>query len=304
MSLIPTDPLAPVPGPLDPQTPPGLHAARPTGLRGRVYAIIFETETPGGRLFDVVLIWAILLSVGIVLLESVQSVRAAGHGFFEVLEWIFTLLFTVEYALRLYAQPRRLAYARSFFGIVDLLAVLPTYLSLFFPGLHAFGVIRMFRLPRLFRIFKLLRYMDEARVLGLALKSAQPKITVFLTTLAGIVVSLGALMYLVEGSGSGFTSIPKGIYWAIITVTTVGYGDLVPRTVLGQAIASVTMILGYAIIAVPTGIVSAEWTRATRTVDQEGKRDEAARYCAVCGHPGSLHANYCAHCGAGFDSGG
>jgi voltage-gated potassium channel len=278
---------------------------RPAGFRGRVYTIIFETETKAGRAFDVVLIWAILLSVGIVLLESVGSIHAATGGLFEILEWIFTGLFTLEYALRLYAQPRRLGYARSFFGIVDLLAVLPTYLSLFFPGLHAFSVVRMFRLLRLFRIFKLLRYIDEARVLGLALKSAQPKITVFLTTLAGIVISLGAAMYLIEGKESGFTSIPKGIYWAIITITTVGYGDLVPRTVLGQALASLAMILGYAIIAVPTGIVSAEWTRAARIVDHDAAREDATvRVCEVCGYEGDIHANYCSHCGAGFDSGG
>lgn len=267
--------------------------ARPTGFRGRVYTVIFETETPGGRAFDVALIWAILLSVGIVLLESVQSIHTASGGALEVAEWFFTVLFTLEYALRLYAQPKRLAYARSFFGVVDLLAVMPTYLSLFFPGLHAFGVIRMFRLLRLFRIFKLLRYIDEARVLGLALKSAQPKITVFLTTLAGIVISLGAAMYLIEGPASGFTSIPKGIYWAIITITTVGYGDLAPRTPLGQALASVAMILGYAIIAVPTGIVSAEWTRAARTVDKE-----SARTCPTCAHAGiPADANYCGKCG-------
>lgn len=302
MSLIPAEPLSPPPGPVDPQAP-GLRP-RPAGLRGRLYTIIFETETPGGRLFDVVLIWAILLSVGLVLLESVEWVHRTTGGFLLGAEWFFTILFTVEYALRLYAQPRRFAYARSFFGVVDLLSVLPTYLALFFPGLHAFGVLRMFRLLRLFRIFKLLRYMDEARVLGLALKSAQPKITVFLTTLAGIVVSLGALMYLIEGRDSGFTSIPKGIYWAIITVTTVGYGDLVPRTVLGQAIASLAMILGYAIIAVPTGIVSAEWTRAARSVDREPAPREAGRRCDTCGHVGGLDANYCAHCGAGFDSGG
>lgn len=292
------------PRPVRPSPP--VPVARPTGFRGRVYTVIFETETRAGRAFDVALIWAILLSVGVVLLESVASIHAASGGLLQILEWIFTGLFTIEYALRLYAQPRRLSYARSFFGIVDLVAVLPTYLSLFFPGLHAFGVIRMFRLLRLFRIFKLLRYMDEARVLGLALKSAQPKITVFLTTLAGIVISLGAAMYLIEGEASGFTSIPKGIYWAIITITTVGYGDLVPRTVLGQAIASVAMILGYAIIAVPTGIVSAEWTRAARTVDNDAahRTEHTAVTCAMCGHTGSADANYCAHCGAGHDSGG
>jgi voltage-gated potassium channel len=275
-------------------------AERPTGFRGRVYTVIFETETKAGRAFDVVLIWAILLSVAIVLLESVEAVRTAGHGFLQAAEWAFTILFTVEYALRLYAQPRRLAYVGSFFGVVDLLAVLPTYLSLFFPGLHAFGVIRMFRLLRLFRIFKLLRYMDEARMLGQALKSAQPKITVFLTTLAGIVVSLGSLMYLIEGPESGFTSIPKGIYWAVTTVTTVGYGDLAPRTVLGQTIASFAMILGYAVIAVPTGIVSAEWTRAARAVEKESAR-ESGRSCGGCGHEGApADANYCPHCGAGL----
>jgi voltage-gated potassium channel len=302
---MPSTPQPVLPSPPDPQAP-GLHANRPTGFRGRVYTIIFETETPGGRLFDVFLIWAILISVGVVLLESVESVQAASGGLLQILEWIFTGIFTIEYVLRLYAQPRRLAYARSFFGVVDLLAVLPTYLSLFFPGLHAFGVIRMFRLLRLFRIFKLLRYMDEARVLGLALKSAQPKITVFLTTLAGIVVSLGSLMYLIEGPASGFTSIPKGIYWAVITITTVGYGDLVPRTVLGQTIASFAMILGYAVIAVPTGIVSAEWTRAARTVEQDGlcRNDPSARRCDSCGYEGSVEDNYCAHCGAGYDSGG
>jgi voltage-gated potassium channel len=279
-----TAPIVPLLAP----TPP-----RPTGFRGRIYTVIFETETKGGRAFDVALIWAILLSVAIVMLESVEAIRAAAGGFLEIAEWFFTALFTLEYALRLYAQPRRLAYAGSFFGVVDLLAVLPTYLSLFFPGLHAFGVIRMFRLLRLFRIFKLLRYIDEARVLGIALKSAQPKITVFLTTLAGIVISLGAVMYLIEGRESGFTSIPKGIYWAIITVTTVGYGDVVPRTMLGQAVASVAMILGYAIIAVPTGIVSAEWTRAARTVDRE-----SARSCKACGHAGAApDANFCARCG-------
>jgi voltage-gated potassium channel len=261
-------------------------------LRARVHRIIFETDTPAGRLFDVVLIWAILLSVVAVMLESVEAVRNAAAGPLHAVEWFFTGLFTAEYAVRLWCSPRRWRYARSFFGIVDVLAFLPTYLALFFPVLHAFGVIRVFRLLRLFRVFKLLRYMREASVLAVALRNAQPKITVFLITLGGIVVSLGSLMYLVEGPEAGFTSIPKSIYWAIITVTTVGYGDLVPLTVAGQTLASIAMILGYAVIAVPTGIISAEWANVARNL-------ESQRTCPACDKQGHLHdARFCRDCGA------
>ena len=229
------------------------------------------------------------------MLESVTSVREAAAGPLALLEWTFTIVFTLEYAARLWCSPRPLRYARSFFGIVDVLAILPTYLALFFPPLHAFGVIRVFRLLRLFRVFKLLRYMREATVLAQALRNAQPKITVFLITLGGIVVSLGSVMYLVEGPAAGFTSIPKSIYWAIITVTTVGYGDLVPTTVAGQAIASLAMILGYAVIAVPTGIISAEWANAAR-------HQEKLRACGVCGTHGHLQdARFCRGCGAPLD---
>lgn len=282
-------------------------------MRTRVHTVIFGTETRAGRMFDIVLIWAILISVAAVMLESVQAVREAAEGPLRALEWFFTLAFTLEYAARLWSNPHRVRYARSFFGIVDLLAFLPTWLALFFPVLHAFGVIRVFRLLRLFRIFKLLRYMQEANVLAQALRNAQPKITVFLITLGGIVVSLGSLMYLVEGAASGFTSIPKAIYWAIITVTTVGYGDLVPVTVTGQTIASIAMILGYAVIAVPTGIISAEWAHVARTAatgggsgdggqsrgDNGHKTRPAASPCPSCGYEEhTADARYCARCGA------
>jgi voltage-gated potassium channel len=271
---------------------PRLDRDTKASLRERVHTVIFESDTRGGRLFDVILIWAILLSVAAVMLESVEAIRNAASGLLYTLEWFFTIAFTIEYAARLWCSPRRVRYARSFFGIVDVLAFLPTWLALFFPVLHAFGVIRVFRLLRLFRVFKLLRYMHEASVLAQALRNAQPKITVFLITLGGIVVSLGSLMYLVESADSGFTSIPKSIYWAIITVTTVGYGDVVPVTVVGQTIASIAMILGYAVIAVPTGIISAEWANIARN-------QESLRACATCDTQGHARdASFCRGCGA------
>ncbi len=269
-----------------------------SGLRTRVHDIIFKTDTKAGRVFDVVLIWVILVSVAVVMLESVEAVRMALAGPLHAIEWFFTIAFTLEYAVRLWCSPRRVRYALSFFGIVDLLAFLPTWLALVFPPLHAFGVVRVFRLLRLFRVFKLLRYMQEASQLAQALRNAQPKITVFLTTLAGIVVSLGSLMYLVEGAASGFTSIPKSIYWAVITVTTVGYGDLVPVTVAGQAIATLAMILGYSIIAVPTGIISAEWVNVVRGGQSPRESAMASNACPGCGrgdHPAD--ARFCSGCG-------
>ena len=216
------------------------HDARllPENLRDRLAVIIFGTNTPAGKAFDAVLIWAIVLSVIMVLLESVHPLQRRYDAWLYAAEWFFTGLFTVEYLVRIYCLRRKWKYVFSFFGIVDLLSFLPTYLALLFPGTQALGVIRIFRVVRLFRVFKLVRYMKEARILGLALRNAQPKIIVFLTILLGIVTTLGALMYLVEGEANGFTSIPKGIYWAVITLTTVGYGDLVPRTVLGQSLAN------------------------------------------------------------------
>jgi voltage-gated potassium channel len=260
-------------------------------LRRRLYIIIFEAETPAGRAFDIALIWAILTSVLVAVLETVPFIRREEVENFHRVEWFFTLLFTVEYAFRLLCHRRPLHYAFSFFGLVDLLSILPTYLSLLFPGSQALVVIRVFRTLRLFRIFKLIRYMREARVLLVALQASRPKVIVFLVALSGIVITMGALMYLVEGERNGFTSIPKSIYWAVITLTTVGYGDLVPKTVLGQSIATLVMIMGYSIIAVPTGIVSAEIAQASRRLANES----VCLACGKLGHEGD--AKFCDRCG-------
>lgn len=261
-------------------------------LRRKLYIIIFEADTRAGRNFDIALIWAILASVTAAVLESVGSIRASNQGTFHLVEWILTLMFTVEYGFRLFSHPRPLTYAFSFFGLVDLLSILPTYISLLFPGTQVLVVIRVFRTLRLFRIFKLVRYMREARILLIALQGSRPKIIVFLVALSGIVVTMGALMYLVEGEANGFSSIPKGIYWAVITLTTVGYGDLVPRTILGQAIATLVMIMGYSIIAVPTGIVGVEIAQAVRKVEE-------ASPCPACSKTGhDTDARHCKYCGA------
>lgn len=263
-------------------------------LRRRLHVIIFEAETFGGRAFDVALIWAILASVTVAVLESVASIRGGNEAGLHRAEWFFTVLFSCEYGLRLFCHGRPLRYAFSFFGLIDLLSILPTYLSLLFPGSQALVVIRVFRILRLFRIFKLIRYMKEARILLLALQGSRPKIIVFLVALSGIVITMGAIMYLVEGEAHGFTSIPKGIYWAVITLTTVGYGDLVPKTVFGQTIATFIMILGYSIIAVPTGIVGVEIAQASRQFAE-------ATACPGCGKAGhDPDARHCKHCGAGL----
>jgi voltage-gated potassium channel len=266
---------------------------RPSGaIRGKLYTVIFEADTFGGRAFDVALIWAILASVSVTILETVPSLREGRLDLFHRVEWAFTFLFTVEYAFRIACHGRPLRYVFSFFGLVDLLSILPSYLSLFFPGSQALVAIRIFRTLRLFRILKLVRYMKEARILLSALQASRYKITVFLMVVIGIAVSMGALMYLVEGEAHGFTSIPKGIYWAVVTLTTVGYGDMYPKTPVGQAIASLVMILGYSIIAVPTGIFSAEIVQATRRLGDTPS-------CAACGKTGHEDdARYCRNCGA------
>jgi voltage-gated potassium channel len=266
---------------------------RPSGaIRRRLYTIIFEANTFGGRAFDLVLIWAILGSVSVTILETVPSLREGRHQTFLRVEWAFTLLFTVEYFFRLSCHARPFRYAFSFFGLVDFLSILPSYLSLLFPGSQALVAIRIFRTLRLFRVLKLVRYMKEARILLVALQGSRQKIIVFLMVVIGIVISMGALMYLVEGEANGFTSIPRGIYWAVVTLTTVGYGDMYPKTSLGQVIASVVMILGYSIIAVPTGIFSAEIAQASRRMGDTGP-------CLNCGKAGHEDdARYCRHCGA------
>ena len=261
-------------------------------LRARLHSLIYEHDTPSERAFDVVFIAAILLSVVVVMLDSIAELSARYRGFFQAAEWCFTVLFTVEYVLRVYAAHRRWEYARSFYGLVDLLALLPTYLSVIFPAGRFLIAFRILRVLRVFRILKLATYVREASVLTSALRASRQKIIVFVSTVLAIVVVVGALMYLIEGSNSGFTSIPQGIYWAIVTLTTVGYGDIAPTTVLGRIVASALMVLGYGIIAVPTGIVTLELERASR-------QGMATRRCTDCGlERHDADAGHCKRCGA------
>ncbi len=259
--------------------------------RARLHEIIFEAETPGGRAFDVALLLAIVLSVIAVCLESVGSIRAQYGGPLRALEWLFTLLFTVEYVLRLLSVGRPWRYALSFYGLVDLLAVAPTYLSLLVAGTQSLIVIRALRLLRIFRILKLAQFVGEARMLHAAMRASSRKIIVFLGTVLTLVLIIGALMYLIEGADNGFTSIPQSVYWAIVTMTTVGYGDVAPQSVPGKVLASAVMILGYGIIAVPTGIVTVEMASALK----HSTRTEACMECGAEGH--AVDAVYCKYCG-------
>ena len=263
------------------------------GWRLRLYTIIFEAETRAGRAFDIALIVAILASVGVVIADSVAPLRARHGALFGVLEWVFTVGFTLEYLARLACVRHPLRYATSFYGVIDLLAVLPTYLAFFVPELHALIDVRLLRLLRVFRIFKLGAYVEEYGALGRALRASRRKIAVFLSFVLLVVTVMGTLMYVVEGPEHGFTSIPTAIYWAITTMTTVGFGDLTPKTDLGRLIASVMMLLGWGTLAVPTGIVTAEFT-AQRLV-----REPTTRSCHECLSEGHLPtARFCRDCGA------
>ena len=263
--------------------------------RTRLFHIIFEADTPRGKAFDVLLILAIIASVVVVMLDSVASYRAQYPSFLRTAEWMFTILFTAEYFLRLACVDKPARYARSFFGVIDLLAVIPTYLSVLVPGAQFLLVIRLLRILRVFRVLKLAAYLVEAEILVAALRDSRRKILIFMFAVLTLTVILGALMYLIEGDANGFTSIPRGVYWAIVTLTTVGYGDISPKTDIGQAFASLIMILGYGIIAVPTGIVTAEMTRqALGRGRQEGSQDT----CPRCGlEPHDADARYCKRCG-------
>ena len=261
-------------------------------LRSTLYEIIFESDTQAGKMFDIVLLYAIAFSVLAVMLESVQAIRQSTGNLLIFFEWLFTIFFTLEYVVRLYCSPKPFRYVFSFFGLIDLLSILPSYLSFYMLGTNSLLVIRGFRLLRIFRILKLGRYTGEAQVLLNALRASRPKITVFLSSVMGLVLVMGSVMYLVEGEESGFTSIPRAIYWAIVTLTTVGYGDIAPQTVLGQMIASVVMIMGYAILAVPTGIVSVELAKSEQA-------ELASKRCAACGCLDHLEeASFCMKCGA------
>ena len=263
-------------------------------FKQKVHEIIFEADTANGKLFDVILLAAILLSIIGVMLESVDEIDKKYHELIMAFEWGFTILFTIEYFFRIYAVNRPLKYIFSFMGIVDLLAIIPTYLIFIFPAVHWMSVIRAIRLIRIFRIFKLSRYLRGAHTMQIALRSSRPKIIVFLLSIMLFVIILGTLMYIIENSvgTNGFENIPNSIYWSIITLTTVGYGNIVPMTILGKIVASFIMILGYGIIAVPTGIVTAEFSRKKR----EKVSTQACPDCSAEGH--EMEATFCNKCGA------
>jgi voltage-gated potassium channel len=260
-------------------------------FRSRAREVIFGTDTPAGKAFDVALMILIIASVLAVVLESVSWIHDAYGPWLRAVEWAVTIAFTVEYLLRLYCVDKPWRYARSFFGVVDLLAILPTYLSVLIPGAQSLLVIRGLRLLRVFRVLKLAHFVGEASQLRVALQASLRKIIVFLGAVLTIVVIVGSMMYLVEGAEHGFVNIPVSIYWAIVTMTTVGYGDIAPQTALGKMLASVIMILGYGIIAVPTGIVSVELAG----VSKKTATDRACPGCGAHGHDGD--ARYCKHCG-------
>ena len=259
--------------------------------RETLYHIIFGTDTRKGRLFDILLLWAILLSIGVVILESLKPLRQEYQEIFYYSEWFFTILFTVEYFTRIWISRKPFHYILSPLGIIDLLAILPTYVSIFFTGTHFLIAIRGIRLLRIFRILKLNRIMGHGELILLALRRSSGRIGVFLFAILNIVIIIGAIMYVIEGENNGFDSIPRSIYWAIVTITTVGYGDISPQTPLGQFISSIIMIVGYAIIAVPTGILSAEMVKQSYEKElpecpECGNKYNAGkdRYCSNCGH--------------------
>ncbi len=259
--------------------------------RSKLYNIVFRIETPAGKLFDVILLWAIVGSILVVTLESVKELDNQFESIFAVIEWVFTILFTIEYVLRILVLKKPLKYVFSFLGIIDFLALVPTYLSLFVTGGAYLVVIRAIRLLRIFRILKLSRYLSEAKLLGDALLASKYKLLVFIGTVMSVVLIMGTLMYVVEGAEHGFTSIPTSIYWCIVTITTVGYGDIAPETNFGKLLASALMLMGYAIIAVPTGIVTGELVngnsntakiKVCKTCNTTVK-NKKAKFCHACG---------------------
>lgn len=256
-------------------------------LRRKLHVIVFGTSTKGGRRFDVFLLWIILGSVLMVMLESVPQLNEEYRNIFFIVEWIMTAIFTLEYLIRIWISPKPIKYIFSFWGIVDLISILPAFLILFLGDYHYLLVVRIFRLLRVFRILKLVRFTSEAQILREALKASAHKISIFIVSVFAIVTLLGTMMYVIEGGNSGFSSIPQSIYWAVVTVTTVGYGDIVPLSVTGKFISMIAMITGYAIIAVPTGIVSVAMAKAS----------EKALRCTNCNHRNNIDATFCNGCG-------
>ena len=265
-------------------------------IKQRLYSIIFESDTAKGKLFDRTIIGLILISLLVVILDSVESISKRFDYFFTALEWTFTILFTIEYVARLYCAPQRLKYAFSFYGLIDLLSVIPTYLALLFPELHSLLDIRVLRLIRVFRIFKLTEYYSEYNDLTSAIIATKKKIFVFLTLVSMAVLVMGTLMYVVEGAQNGYTSIPVGIYWAITTMTTVGFGDITPKTDLGRFLSSIMMLLGWGVLAVPTGIVTAEMAAGKKSTQTTS---DLKRTCHVCGsNAPDMNDRFCRNCGS------
>jgi len=266
--------------------------------KDKLHEIIYEADTPAGKLFDVVLLFAIITSIILVMLESVKSIDLKYHKLLNIAEWIITILFSIEYAARIITVKKPIRYITSFYGIIDLLSTIPKYLSLLFAGTHALVALRALRLLRVFRILKLGRYLGASNNLLLALRASRAKISVFLFAVVIVAIILGTIMYLIEGEKNGFTNIPKSVYWCIVTLTTVGFGDITPQTPVGQFIASLVMILGYGIIAVPTGIVSAEYAQHSKPKTKEEDIHLNTQSCSNCS--ASKHkdnAEYCYSCG-------
>jgi len=270
-------------------------------LRQKLYIVIYGTNTPAGKLFDIALLFFIILSVAAVMFETVSDVDVRYHKELVILEWVFTILFSLEYILRIISTDKPWKYIFSFYGIIDLLAILPMYLSFFISGSNILVSIRALRLLRLFRVMKLMQFVGEATRLKNALRESRNKIIVFLYSVLVMSMIVGTVMYIIEGPEAGFTSIPRSIYWTIVTLTTVGYGDIVPVTALGQFLSMVVMIIGYGVIAVPTGIVSAEFTlqqkKQRRAKNKKGKKSNGI-VCPLCNFEGHKKtADYCYNCG-------
>jgi len=261
-------------------------------FKEHIHEVIFEAETPAGKRFDIALLVLIVISIALVMLESVRAINQLYGEWIYILEWVVTIFFTIEYLLRIYAVRSSWKYITSFFGVIDLLSIIPTYIGLFVAGSHYLLVVRGLRLLRVFRVLKLSRFLGESAILITALKASRYKITVFLGTVLSLATIIGAIMYLIEGEENGFTSIPMSIYWAIVTLTTVGFGDIAPKTDLGKFLATIVMIMGYGVIAVPTGIVSVELSQA------QEESMASTRSCHDCGQEGhTADAIYCKYCG-------
>lgn len=269
-------------------------------VRNKLKVVIFGTDTKAGRLFDIFLLWAILFSIILIMLETVPPLNAKYRDLFRILEWIITILFTIEYFLRIWVVKKKAGYIFSFFGIIDFLSIAPSYIGLFVTGYHPLMILRAIRLLRVFRVFQLTEFLSESAQMGRAMMASFRKIVIFLSILIVLVMVLGTIMFIVEGPEHGFNSIPQSIYWAIVTITTVGYGDITPATFAGKVVSSIIMLLGYSIIAVPTGIVTAEFAK---TVNLKKKISRIKRFCHQCGiEIFDQNANFCRNCGTALHS--